>query len=72
MRAHADNSALRASSKMPREPRCVRNRVDARKGDEDVQKEGTSRSPDAAGADSCRNPKGRAVLLKALGRTKLS
>ena len=38
--------------------------MDARKGDESVPKEGTSRSPDAAGADSCRNPKGRAAFRR--------
>ena len=52
---------------MPREPRCVRNRMDTRKGEEGVPKEGTSRSPDAADADSRRNPKGRAVFRRIPG-----
>jgi len=36
--------------------------MDARKGDDAVPRLGTARSPDAAGADSCRIPKGRAIF----------
>ena len=54
--------ALRASNKMPREPRCARNRMDARKGDEGLPKEGKSRSPDTADAASRRNPQGRGIF----------
>ena len=50
-------------SAMPREPRCDRNGLNARKGDEAVPvDDGTARSPDAADAHSCRNPKGRRIF----------
>jgi len=50
---------LRASNKMPREPRCASGRMDARKGDDAVPGSGTVRSPDAADAGLRRNPEGR-------------
>jgi len=53
---------LRASNKMPREPRCASGRVDARKGDDAVPGSGTVRSTDAADAGPRRNPEGRGAF----------
>jgi hypothetical protein len=53
---------LRASNRMPREPRCASGRMDARKGDDAVPGSGTVRNPDAADAGLRRNPEGRGVF----------
>ena len=55
---------LRAPNRMPREPRCDKNGLNARKGDEAVPGDGTARSPEVADAHSCRNPKGRGIFCR--------
>ena len=49
---------------MPREPRCDKDGLNATKGDDAVPGDGTARSPEAAVAHSCRNPKGRGILCR--------
>jgi len=53
---------LRASNRMPREPRCASGLMDARKGDDAVPGSGTARRPDTADAGPRRNPEGRGVF----------